>query len=126
MIQQDQAYRDQIEMDAQEKTNGMLCHLLSFLSLAGIPMGNIIGPLIFWSTKKEESNFVDECGKESINFQITMTIYFCISFILCFVMIGFLFLLILSLMELICVLKACIAANNGMSYKYPMTISFIK
>ena len=52
----------------------MLCHLSS---LAGsvIPFGNIVGPLVVWLIKKDEYAFVDDQGKESLNFQISITIY---------------------------------------------------
>ena len=56
-------------------TTGMLCHLLSLTLLIGVPLGNILGPLIIWLIKRDEDPFVDLCGKESLNFQISMTIY---------------------------------------------------
>lgn len=57
-----------------EHTNGMLCHLLALSALLGVPMGNILGPLIMWLIKKDEDPFVDQCGKEALNFQITATL----------------------------------------------------
>lgn len=57
-----------------EYTYGMLCHLLALSALLGLPMGNILGPLIIWLIKREEDPFVDQCGKESLNFQITATL----------------------------------------------------
>src|SRR5690242_19907337 len=62
-----------IPKDSSDRTMGMLCHLLAF-SGHFIPFGHIIGPLVLWLIKKDDSPFVDDQGKESLNFQITMTI----------------------------------------------------
>ncbi|MBE9128916.1 DUF4870 domain-containing protein, partial [Coleofasciculus sp. LEGE 07081] len=66
---------------------GMLCHLasllwlpLAFLGLA-IPSANVVGPLIVWLYKKGDDPFVNNHGKESLNFQISMTIYGLILFV---------------------------------------------
>src|ERR1700761_2896163 len=53
--------------DKDSVTMGMLCHLL------GIPIG-FLGPLIIWLVKKDTSPFVDDQGKEALNFQITRLI----------------------------------------------------
>lgn len=51
----------------------MLCHLLSFCSSVA-PPGHILGRLILWILKQDESAFVDEKGKECLNFQISITL----------------------------------------------------
>ena len=104
---------------------GMLCHLLA---LAGcvIPFGHIIGPLVIWLIKKEESSFVDYNGKESLNFQISMTIYFIISSILTMIVIGFFLLVGLGIFWLIMIIMASMKVNKGEEYRYPITIRFIK
>ena len=63
-------------MVPQNNSNGWAaaCHLASFAGVM-IPFGNILGPLIVWATKKGTSSFVDEQGKESLNFQISWTVY---------------------------------------------------
>ena len=61
------------EIPKDVRTMAMLCHLLA---LAGyvIPFGNIIGPLVMWLVKKEDHPFIDEQGKEALNFQITVAL----------------------------------------------------
>ena len=112
-------------MSKDEKTYAMLCHFLAFSGYA-IPLGHIIGPLILWLVKKDEFPLVDDQGKESINFQITMTIGFLISIVLCFVLIGFVLLVGLAIFDLIIVIVAGIKANEGVQYRYPVNIRFIK
>lgn len=110
----------------EEKTFGMLCHLLGFAGVIGIPFGNILGPLIMWLVKKNESSFVDQCGKESLNFQISLTIYAVVCALLTIILIGFAGLFAILIIDIICIIKASIKANNGKTYTYPLTIRFIK
>jgi uncharacterized protein len=115
-----------VETDKDACTWGMLCHLTVLSCFIGVPLGNVLGPLIVWLMKKKEYPFVDVQGKEALNFQITMMIYVFVSALLCLIMIGFLLLAGLLLMELICVIIASVKASNGESYRYPLTIRFLK
>ncbi len=109
----------------QEKQLGMLCHLLA---LAGyiIPFGNIIGPLIIWQVKKGESSFVDDQGKESVNFQITVMLAAIVAFILCFLVIGIFLLPVIGIADLVFIIIAALKANEGVAYRYPYTLRLIK
>jgi uncharacterized Tic20 family protein len=111
------------EKDA--KLWGMLCHLAA---LAGfiIPLGTVIGPLIIWLIKKNDSPFVDDQGKESLNFQITVLIAAVVSVILMIILIGFFLLIAVGLTDLIFIIIASVKANNGEQYRYPFAIRFIK
>jgi len=51
-----------------------LIHLSTF-SKFFIPFGNFIFPLILWTAKKQDP-FVNEHGKQAINFQISIFLYF--------------------------------------------------
>lgn len=109
----------------EERTMGMLCHLLALSGLI-IPFGNIIGPLVIWLIKKETMPFVDDQGKESLNFQISATIYIVIATLLCAVFIGFLLLPVVGIGAVVFTIIAAIKANDGMFYRYPFTIRLIK
>ncbi|HZS04450.1 MAG TPA: DUF4870 domain-containing protein [Blastocatellia bacterium] len=108
-----------------ERTFGMLAHL-SALSGYIIPFGNIIGPLVIWLIKKDQSRFVDDQGKESLNFQISVTIYAIIAGLSILVLVGILLLPAVALFGLIMTIIAGIKANEGVPYRYPLTIRFIK
>ena len=108
-----------------ERTWGMLCHLIAFSGVV-VPLGSIIGPLVIWLIKKDEMPFVDDQGKESLNFQITMLIAVIISAILTVVVIGFLLLAVLGIFWLVVVIMAAIKANEGVAYRYPYAIRFLK
>lgn len=117
----------------EEHTLGMMCHLLA---LAGyfVPLGNILGPLIIWLVKREESGFVDVNGKESLNFQITITIIAIpigvVGFLLTFVFIGFILLPLglaaVGIYDLVMVIIAATRTNAGESYRYPFNFRLIK
>ena len=112
--------------DKDARMWGMFSHLTALSAFIGIPFGNIIGPLIIWLIKREEFPLVDDQGRESLNFQISMTIYTIVSFFLCFIIIGFLILPAVLLADLILVIIASVKANKGEAYRYPLTIRFIK
>jgi len=104
---------------------GMFAHLAA---LAGfiIPFGNLIGPLIIWQMKKDEMPFVADQGKESLNFQITVTIAAIVCFVLMVVLIGALLLPLVGLAALVFVVIAAVKANQGEAYRYPVTLRLIK
>ena len=103
----------------------LFCHLSAFSVFLGIPLGNIFGPLIFWLIKKDESPEVDAHGKESLNFEISITIYLIISALLSFVLIGIPFLIGGFVFWFVVVIVASVRANEGGFYRYPLTIRFI-
>ena len=70
--------------------------------------------------------FASDQGKECLNFQISMLIYIIISGILTLILIGFAFLVILYVMNIILTIIAAIKANEGVTYRYPLTMRFIK
>jgi uncharacterized protein len=118
-------------MDPNERQWGMLCHLAALLQFVGPSLGNIIGPLIVWLIKKDEYPFVDEQGKESLNFQISMTLYMWVaSLALVLTCVGLIIIpvvfAVLTLVDVIFMIVAAIKASGGESYRYPMTIRFLK
>lgn len=108
-----------------ERMWGMLTHL-SALSGLIVPPGIILGPLIIWLIKRDQSYYVNQQGKEALNFNISYTIYFLISGILIFVLIGILLSIAVGVMWIIFTIIAAVKANNGEAYYYPLTIRFIK
>ncbi len=112
--------------EKQARTWGMLCHLSALCCWVGIPLGNILGPLLIWMIKKEELPLVDDEGKESLNFQISMTIYFIGAGILCIFLIGIPILIGLVVAHIILVIIASVKTNNGEKYTYPFTLRLIK
>jgi uncharacterized protein len=109
----------------RDRTWVILCHLAALTLFLGIPFGNIIGPLVIWLIKKSESAAVDAHGKESLNFQISMSIYTLLAGLSCFVFIGFVLLPVALIMNLVLIIVASIKASNGELYRYPLSIRLI-
>lgn len=97
----------------------MLSHLLGIFT-------GFIGALVLWLLKKDESTFIDEQGKEALNFQITMMLGFLLSALLAIVLIGFFLMLILMILNIIFCIVAAVAASKGEHYKYPFAIRLVK
>jgi uncharacterized Tic20 family protein len=112
-------------ISSEEKNWGMLSHISAFAFFV-FPFGNIIGPLVVWLVKKDELPFADDQGKESLNFQISMTIYATVSAILIIVIIGIPLLIGLFVFWFIVVIIAAVKSSNGEYYRYPLNMRLIK
>ena len=104
----------------------MAVHLSALIAWVGVPFGHIIGPLIVWLTQKDKSDFIDRAGRESLNFQLSITIYSLLAFILCFIFIGLLLLAAIFVRHITLSIIAAMRANEGRHYRYPLTIRFIR
>lgn len=109
---------------SDELTWATLAHAGVFAGLV-VPLGNIIAPLVIYLIKREESAYIAEHAKESLNFQISLMLYLSVSAILVLIYIGFIVMGVLSILWIIFVIQAAIAAHKGESYRYPMTIRFV-
>ena len=63
----------QPELSPEVRQWAMFCHFAAFLGLV-LPFGNLIGPLIVWQIKKDVHPFIDDQGKEALNFQISVAL----------------------------------------------------
>jgi uncharacterized Tic20 family protein len=113
------------ETTQDERLWGKLCHLSAFAGYL-IPFGNIIGPLVIWLIKKDESQYVDKHGKSSLNFEISITIYILISILLIFIIIGIPILIGIGVYHIIVVVIASVRAFEGQLYDYPLTMIFVR
>lgn len=109
----------------EERNWGMLSHLLALTGYVGIPFGNIAAPLIIYLMKKDESPFVAEQARESLNFQISVGIYWLISAVFMVIFIGFLLFAAVWVGGVILTIIASVKAANGEVYRYPLTIRLI-
>lgn len=103
----------------------MLAHLSAFAGWV-IPFGNVLGPLLVWVLKKDTMPLVNQHGKEALNFQISLTLYMLVSAVLVLVVIGVFLLIGLVLFGVVVIILAAVKANQGLPYRYPLTIRFIK
>lgn len=108
-----------------EKRWAMFCHLAGFAFFIPIFIGQIIAPLILWLVKKDESSYIDDQGKEALNFQISITIYLAVAALFFLVLIGIPIFLALILYDIVMIIKAVNAVSKGEYFRYPYTIRLI-
>jgi uncharacterized Tic20 family protein len=111
---------------SEVRTWTVLCHATALVGFFVPGAGHILAPLIVWLVKRGEFPEVDEHGKESLNFQVSMLIYSIVAGLLCLVLIGFVLLPLLHLLNVVFVIIASIRASEGTLYRYPLTIRLIK
>jgi len=114
------------QLTQDDKTFGMLAHLAALAQFVVPTFGNVIGPLVIWLIKKDQSSWVNKQGKEALNFQISIAIYTLVSIILIPIIIGILLLIAVGIFWLIMVVLATIRVSEGESFRYPLSIRFIK
>ncbi len=110
---------------ADEKQMGMFLHLSGLAFALVFPLG-IVLPIILWQTQKDKMMALDVHGKMVTNWMISATIYGVVSFVLMFILIGFLTGAAVWLMAIIFPIIGAIKANNGEFWDYPLTIKFLK
>ena len=107
----------------QEITWGCAAHwsalVASVIALA------FLGPLIVMLTKGNESAYVRRQAVESLNFQLSILIYGIVSFVLIFVLVGFVLLPIVGVMWLVFTIIGSIRSSKGEEYRYPLTIRMV-
>lgn len=106
------------ELSSNDKNLAVLTHLSGILF-------SFIPSLIVWLLKKETSPYVADQAREALNFQITLLIAYIVSYILVIVLIGFLFMGIIWIANIILCIIAAVAASKGEYYRYPFTLRLI-
>ena len=123
-----QSERVSKEVNRDARMWAMFCHLSGLAALLPILpiIGGIIAPLIIWQIKKDEHPFVDEQGKEAVNFQISILIYELVAGLLVLLCVGAVLLFAVMIFNIVFLVIAAIKANDGFHYHYPLCIRFIK
>ncbi len=111
------------EVSQEERNWAMAAHLSALVTVVGVP--SLVGPLVVWLIKKDQLPFVDDQGREALNFNISFLIYGVVAAISMFVLVGFLLLPIVIIAWLVLVIVAAVRASGGERYRYPLTIRFI-
>jgi hypothetical protein len=120
----DQVGPSQPESNPDARMWAMFCHLAALAGfLPMIPLfGFAVGPAVVWLIKRGESPFIDAHGKESLNFQLSMVIYATVLAVTC---VGVLLWPVLLVADVVLLVLGALKANDGLPYRYPLTIRFI-
>ena len=103
----------------------VLCHLGALVGYI-LPFGHIVAPLIIWMNTRDKVAGVDEAGRESINFQLTVTLFALIGVMLSAVFIGLVLLFMIVVFHVSMTLYASLRAQRGGEFRYPLNLRMIK
>jgi len=109
----DDAQHPETSRDARNMA--MLCHLLGIFGF--------FAPLIIWLTERDKHRFVDEHGRETMNYQVSFMIYLAA---LCVTIIGAFLVPVLLIVHVVFSIIGAIRASRGEAWHYPIAISFLK
>jgi hypothetical protein len=107
------------EPDKDAKNLAMLCHLLSIFT-------GFLGPLLIWLLKKDSHPFVDDQGREALNFQLTVLIGYVIGGATAYFCIGIFIFLGVWIFQLVLAIMAAMQASDGVAYRYPINFRLVK
>ncbi len=104
--------------EANERTSAVIAHVSGLFT--------ILGPLLVYFLKRDESAYVEDQAAEALNFHITVTLAAVVFGVLSAALIGIPFLLATLVLAVALPIRAGLAANRGRRYRYPLTVRFIR
>jgi uncharacterized protein len=113
-------------VSADERTWAMVAHFSALAAFIVPPIGGVLGPLVVWLVKREQSAFVAEAAKEALNFNIVVLLGALVCVLLVFVFIGILLGAVLFGFWLVMTVVAGIKASEGVHYRYPISLRIVK
>ncbi len=113
-----------VSKDVQTRQWATFLHL-SLLAGLLVPLAGLIVPIVIWQLKKEELPGLDVHGKVVTNWIISAIIYGIVSCLLIIVLIGIPLLLALLVVAIVFPIIGAIKANEGVVWKYPLSITFL-
>ena len=94
--------------------------------MPALPILNIVAPLVLWLIKKDSMPFVNDQGKEVLNFQITVSIIIFACMLTFWLLLPIAIAFVVGIGALVMVIIAAIQSNEGNPYRYPFTLRLIK
>ena len=112
-------------VDEAARNSAVAAHLSTFAGLV-VPFGSVIGPLAVWLTRRERDPFIDQAGREALNFGITIAIYGTVLLVAALLLVGIPFLIIGVVAWLVLASLAATKASEGETYRYPLTLRLVR
>lgn len=106
------------ETSHEARNMAMLCHLLGLLGF--------LAPLVIWLSERDKHKFVDEHGREAMNYQVSLMIYVLVAVALCFVRVGLYVLWVVIAVHTLLVVIGTAKAARGRPWRYPIAIRFLR
>ncbi len=104
-----------VETSQDARNMAMLCHLLGAVGF--------FGPLVIWLVERDTHRYVDEQGREAMNYQISLMIYLAA---LGITIIGAFLIPALLIVHIVLIAMGSMKASRGEPWHYPIAITFLK
>jgi uncharacterized protein len=124
------------------RTWAMLSHLAGLANFTSVPFGNIVAPLVIYLFRKDQDPFIAEQVKESLNFQLSVTIVGCfllfayvVTFFVAIIgtrnawpwpLIVIACLVLWLIFDIVNVVVAAVRSYNGDHFRYPVSLRFLR
>jgi uncharacterized Tic20 family protein len=114
-----------VAMDQEVRNAAVAAHLSTFAGLV-VPFGSVIGPLAVWLTRRNRDPFIDQAGREALNFGISIAIYGAVVLAAALLLVGIPLLIVGVVAWVVLASLAAAKASQGQSYRYPLTMRFVR
>ncbi|MFL5882740.1 MAG: DUF4870 domain-containing protein [Actinomycetes bacterium] len=107
------------------RNTAAVAHLSTFAGLV-IPFGSVIGPLAVWLTRRHRDPFIDQAGREALNFGISIAIYGSVLLVAVLMLVGIPLLMVGVVAWVVLASLAAVKASQGQAYRYPLTLRLVR
>ena len=112
-------------VDEEIRNTAVAAHLSTFAGLI-VPFGSVIGPLAVWLTRRDRDPFIDQAGREALNFGISIAIYGSVLLVAALMLVGIPLLMVGVVAWVVLASLAAAKASQGQTYRYPLTLRLIR
>ena len=112
-------------VDQAVRNTAVAAHLSTFAGLV-VPFGSVIGPLAVWLTRRDRDPFIDDAGREALNFGISIAVYGSLLLVAAVLLVGVPFLIVGVVAWVVLASLAAAKASQGQTYRYPLTMRLVR
>jgi uncharacterized Tic20 family protein len=112
-------------VDEAARNSAVAAHLSTFAGLV-VPFGSVIGPLAVWLTRRDRDPFIDDAGREALNFGISIAIYGVVALVGALMLVGIPLLVVGVVAWVVLGSLAAVKASQGQAYRYPLTLRLVR
>ncbi len=111
--------------DQEVRNSAVAAHLSTFAGLV-VPFGSVIRPLAVWLTRRHRDPFIDQAGREALNFGISIAIYGLVALVAALMLVGIPLLVVGVIAWVVVASLAAVKASQGKPYRYPLTMRLVR
>ena len=112
-------------VDQEIRNTAVAAHLSTFAGLV-VPFGSVIGPLAVWLPRRDRDPFIDQAGREALNFGISIAIYGVVAVVAALMLVGIPVLIVGVIAWVVLASLAAVKASQGQAYRYPLTMRLVR